>query len=455
MNLNIVILAAGEGKRMYSSTPKVLHKVGGKPMLQHVIDVANKLNPNKLIIVYGHKGEQVQSTINDAFKDNSFSWVYQDKQLGTGHALKMALPHLDSTGATLVLYGDVPLINYKTLTKMLDSYNENVVMLTAILNDTYGYGRILRDETGKIIKVVEEKDTTDKEKDIKEINTGFYIFPNHLLPIWLNQLSNDNQQKEYYLTDVVELAHKSNKLIQNIATTTIYEIIGVNNKVQLEQVERIYQGILADTLLEKGVTLADKSRIDIRGDISVGQDCYIDVNCVFEGNITLGNNVIIGVGSVLKNVIISDGVCIKPYSIIEDAILGADSIIGPFSRIRPGTTLAQNTHIGNFVEVKNSKIGIGSKVNHLTYVGDAEIGSGVNVGAGSVTCNYDGKNKFKTVIEDGVFIGSGTMMVAPVTIKTGGVIGAGSTITKDTPENELTVSRAKQVTVLGWKKKQK
>lgn len=453
MNLNIVILAAGEGKRMYSNVSKVLHKVGNKSMLQHVIETANKLNPSKLVVVYGYKGEQVKSSIDSIFQNNNFIWALQDKQLGTGHALKMALPHLDNNGATLVLYGDVPLISPDTLAQMLLDFTDNIVMLTATLENPSGYGRIVRDATNNIVRIVEEKDTTDTEKTINEINTGFYLFSNKLLPVWLNSLSNNNQQGEYYLTDVIELAHKSNIKIKSKQITNIYEIVGINNKIQLEQLERRYQLIQANKLLEQGVTFADKSRVDIRGLMSVGQDCFIDINCIFEGNITLGNNVKIGAGCILKNVKISDGVEIKPYSIIEDAELGQKSIIGPFSRIRPGTTLNEKTHIGNFVEVKNSKIGMGSKVNHLTYIGDSEIGAGVNVGAGSVTCNYDGKNKFKTVIEDNVFIGSGTMMVAPVTIKTGGVIGAGSTITKDTPENELTVSRAKQITVVGWKKK--
>ncbi|MCE2705710.1 MAG: bifunctional UDP-N-acetylglucosamine diphosphorylase/glucosamine-1-phosphate N-acetyltransferase GlmU [Proteobacteria bacterium] len=455
MKLSIVILAAGQGKRMYSKTPKVLHKIGGKPILQHVIETAVKLNPNRLIIIGGHGYEEVKTTIDNTFTNNSFKWVFQDKQLGTGHALMQALPYLDNDGCTLVLYGDVPLINLTTLQQMIAKYEDNLVMLTSVLDNPSGYGRVVRDDKYKISKVVEEKDATLAEKLIREVNTGFYILANKFLPEWLSKISNNNQQSEYYLTDVIAFSYSHGVLVDYVESSNVFEALGINNKIQLEQLERVYQLYLADKLLESGATLADKSRVDIRGDVTVGQDCYIDVNCILEGNVVLGNNVVLGAGSILKNVIISDGVNIKPYSIIEDAVIGEHCQVGPFSRIRPGTRLNSNVHIGNFVEVKNSTIAHASKVNHLTYIGDAEIGSSVNIGAGSVTCNYDGKNKSKTVIGNGVFIGSGTMMVAPVHIKDGGVIGAGSTITKDTPENELTVARAKQVTVTGWVKRNK
>jgi bifunctional UDP-N-acetylglucosamine pyrophosphorylase/glucosamine-1-phosphate N-acetyltransferase len=448
--INIVILAAGQGKRMNSSLPKVLHKVGHKSMLEHVITTALSFNPEKLIIVYGHGGDIVKSSINNAFAKNDFIWVLQDKQQGTGHALKCALPHIDNDGATLVLYGDVPLISSNTLQHMQELYDGGVVMLTAQLNDPSGYGRVVRDESFQIKCIVEEKDATQSEKFITEINTGFYILPNRYLDKWLNSLENNNSQGEYYLTDVVSRAYGQNIEIRYYTAEHNYEIMGVNNKMQLEYLERIHQCKLAEGLLGSGATLRDKSRIDIRGKITCGMDCIIDVNCIFEGTVTLGNNVIIGAGSVLKDTLVGDNVIIKPYSIIEDAKIGVDSQIGPFARIRPGTELIGGAHVGNFVEIKNSQIGQGSKVNHLTYIGDCTIGVQVNIGAGSVTCNYDGKNKYKTIIEDNVFIGSGTMMVAPVTISEGGVIGAGSTITKTTESNELTVSRAKQITVKGW-----
>lgn len=452
--INIVILAAGQGKRMNSSLPKVLHKVGNKSLLEHVISTALSLNPEKLIIIYGHGGDTVKSSINKIFDQNNFIWMFQDKQLGTGHALKCALPHLDNDGATLVLYGDVPLISTNTLSRMQELYDGGLVMLCAQLDNPFGYGRVVRDEGFQIKCIVEEKDATQSEKFINEVNTGFYILPNEHLGKWLNTLENNNNQNEYYLTDVIAKAYKQNMEIRYHTAEHNYEIMGVNNKLQLEYLERIYQCKLAEALLESGATLLDKSRIDIRGKISCGMDCIIDVNCVFEGTVSLGDNVVIGIGSILKNVTIGNNVTIKPYSIIEDAKIGPDSQIGPFARIRPGTELIGGAHIGNFVEIKNSHIGQNSKVNHLTYIGDSTMGSGVNVGANSVTCNYDGKNKFRTIIEDNVFIGSGTMMVAPVTISRGSVIGAGSTITKTTEANELTVSRSKQVTVKGWMSRQ-
>lgn len=447
---NVVILAAGQGKRMNSCLPKVLHKVGNKPMLEHVISTALSLNPEKLIIVYGHGGDAVKSSINESFLKNNFIWVFQDKQLGTGHALKYALPHVDNDGAILVLYGDVPLINSCTLRCMQELYDGGVVMLTAQLNDPSGYGRVVRDEGFQIQRIVEEKDASQSEKFINEVNTGFYILPNEHLGKWLNTLENNNAQSEYYLTDIIAKAYKQHMEIRYHTAEHNYEIMGVNNKLQLEYLERIYQCKLAEALLESGATLLDKSRIDIRGKITCGMDCIIDVNCIFEGIISLGDNVVIGAGCILKNVVIGNDVIIKPYSIIEDTKIGPNSQIGPFARLRPGTDLIGGAHIGNFVEIKNSSIGQNSKVNHLTYIGDCTMGSGVNVGAGSVTCNYDGKNKFRTVIENNVFIGSGAMMVAPVTISEGGVIGAGSTITKTTEANELTVSRASQITVKGW-----
>lgn len=452
--LNIVILAAGQGKRMNSKLPKVLQPISQKPMLQHVIETAKKLTPHKLIVVYGHGGEQVQNYMNEVFP-NEITWALQDKQLGTGHALKCALPHLDKTGATLVLYGDVPLISADTLKALQSKLNNNLVMLSDLMTNPTGYGRVVRDETHNICAIVEEKDANDVEKKIQEVNTGFYAFSNSHLEKWLNNLSNENAQGEYYLTDVVAMAYQDKLSVESITAPNAYEVMGVNNKLQLEELERIHQVNQANQLLVSGATLIDKRRIDIRGNVSVGQDCAIDVNCVFEGTVSLGNNVSIGAGCILKNVTIADNVTIKPYSILEDASVDSGAQVGPYARLRPGAKLAQNTHVGNFVEIKKSTVGVGSKVNHLTYIGDSEIGSGVNIGAGTVTCNYDGKNKFKTTIGDNVFIGSGSMLVAPVEIGNGALIGAGSVVTKNAPENELTVARAKQITVGGWLKKKK
>lgn len=453
--INIVILAAGQGKRMNSALPKVLHKISTKPMLQRVIETAQLLKPSKLVVVYGHGGDQVQQAMNQVFGDETIIWAQQDRQLGTGHALKCALPYLDQTGLTLVLYGDVPLINVTTLEQMLAKYQQNLVVLTDKVEQPYGYGRIVRNAAGKIVRVIEEKDASASERLINEINTGFYLLPNQYLSQWLENLSNNNSQGEYYLTDVVELADAQNIAIDYVLAAEHYEVLGVNNKLQLEQLERFYQVIQANKLLEAGVTLYDKQRIDIRGSLTAGSDCSIDVNCIFEGVVNLGNNVRIGAGCHLKNVTIANNVTIKAYSILEDSIVFDGVQIGPYARLRPGSNLAENSHVGNFVEIKNSSVGIGSKVNHLTYIGDAQIGNQVNIGAGSVTCNYDGKNKFKTIIGDNVFIGSGTMMVAPVTINDRSLIGAGSVITSDTPADELTLARAKQVTVNGWLKSNK
>lgn len=453
--LNIVILAAGQGKRMNSKLPKVLHPISTKPMLQHVIETAKQLQPSKLVVVYGHGGNIVQSEINKIFTDGNVLWAYQDQQLGTGHALKCAVPYLDKDGLTLVLYGDVPLINVATLKDMVSKYQDNLVMLTDEVDNPFGYGRIVRDHQGRISSIVEEKDTNTQQKSIKEINTGFYVFPNKRLSVWLNSLSNSNSQGEYYLTDVVEKAYHDGVVIDYVKSPYNYEVMGVNNKLQLEELERIYQLNKANKLLESGVTLFDKKRIDLRGELKAGQDCIIDVNCIFDGTVELGDNVSIGAGCILKNVIIGNDVVIKAYSVLEDSTVANGAQIGPYARLRPGTELSENSHIGNFVEIKNSKVGVGSKVNHLTYIGDSEIGSKVNVGAGTVTCNYDGKNKFKTVIGDDVFVGSGSMLVAPVNIGNGALIAAGSVITKDAAENELTVARAKQVTIAGWLAKNK
>jgi bifunctional UDP-N-acetylglucosamine pyrophosphorylase/glucosamine-1-phosphate N-acetyltransferase len=450
-SLSIVILAAGKGKRMYSSMPKVLHPIGGEPMLARVIRTARGLNPSRLVVVYGHGGDQVRARIGDA----DLVWAEQAEQLGTGHALKMALPHLPADGKTLVLYGDVPLTKASTLQKLVDAAGKGMAVLTDVLADATGYGRMLRGADGKLKAIVEHKDCTPEQLAIREINTGMMVLPNAQLAGWLNALKNGNAQGEYYLTDVLELAVQDGVAVESASVDASWEASGVNNKLQLAELERILQANQARALLEAGVTLADPARIDIRGELKHGMDVSIDVGCVFEGAVELGDNVEIGAHCVLKNVRIAAGAKIAPFSHLEDAVVGEACKIGPYARLRPGADLAAHVHIGNFVEVKKSKIGEASKVNHLTYIGDAEIGRKVNVGAGSVTCNYDGVNKFKTIIGDNVFVGSGTLMVAPVVLEKDSTIGAGSVISKNTPAGELTVARARQVTIPGWKRPEK
>jgi bifunctional UDP-N-acetylglucosamine pyrophosphorylase/glucosamine-1-phosphate N-acetyltransferase len=449
-NLNIVILAAGLGKRMYSALPKVLHLLAGKPLLSHVLDTAHALSPQKVCVVYGHGNETVPKTI----ANNELIWIKQEPQLGTGHALMQSLPHLDKEGVTLVLYGDVPLIRAETLEELITAVSaEKLALLTLELNDPSGYGRIMRDiETGKISAIVEEKDASTVQCQIHEINTGIMAVPNALLHDWLPKLENKNAQKEYYLTDIVAMAATAGVKIEVAHPAHTWEVLGVNSKVQLAALERIHQNEYANKLLEQGVTLTDPSRIDIRGQLDCGKDVEIDINCIFEGLVKIGTGVRIGAHSILKNVKVEAGTTIFPFSLIENTDIGKNCRIGPFARIRPGTRLASEVHVGNFVEVKNSSISTGSKANHLTYIGDTTIGKNVNVGAGTITCNYDGVNKFQTIIEDNVFIGSDTQLIAPVKVAKGSTIGAGSTITRDTPPEELTLSRAKQVSVAGWKR---
>jgi bifunctional UDP-N-acetylglucosamine pyrophosphorylase / glucosamine-1-phosphate N-acetyltransferase len=449
-NLNIIILAAGLGKRMHSALPKVLHLLAGKSLLSHVLDTANALSPQKVCVVYGHGNE----TVPDAICNNQLIWVKQEPQLGTGHALMQALPHLDKKGMTLVLYGDVPLIRLETLQNLIMAAStENLALLTLELDEPTGYGRIVRDtETKDIFAIVEEKDASIDQQKIHEINTGIMVVPNTNLHEWLPKLENKNAQKEYYLTDIVAMAAKAGGKIEAVHPSDIWEILGVNSKVQLAALERTYQEIFANKLLEQGVTLTDPSRIDIRGQLDCGKDVEIDINCIFEGVVKVGDGVRIGAHSILKNVKVETGTTIFPFSLIENADIGRDCRIGPFCRIRPGTSLADEVHVGNFVEVKNSSIDAGSKANHLSYIGDTTVGKKVNVGAGTITCNYDGANKFQTIIEDNVFIGSDTQLIAPVKIAKGSTIGAGSTITRSTPPEELTLSRSKQVSITGWKR---
>ncbi len=445
--LNIVILAAGKGTRMHSDKPKVLHAIAGKAMLQHVVDVAANLRPVKTIVVYGHGGEMVPK----ALAQSAALFVLQEPQLGTGHAVQQALPQLDDDSVSLVLYGDVPLIQQNTLEKILAD-KDALSLLTQNLDDPKGYGRIVRDVSGKVSCIVEEKDTTTEQRQIQEINTGILAAPTGLLREWLGKLRNENAQGEYYLTDIVGMAVAQGVAIKTAQPAHAWEVMGINSKVQLAQLERIWQLELADRLLKQGVTLADPARLDIRGELACERDVEIDVGCIFEGKVQLGNGVKVGAYSVVKNTRIASNTHIAPYSHIDQAEIGDRCHIGPFARIRPGSKLQNDVHIGNFVEIKNSEISNNSKANHLSYIGDATVGSRVNIGAGTITCNYDGANKFRTVIEDDVFIGSDTQLVAPVTIGRGATIGAGSTITKDAPSGELTLSRAKQVSVPDWQR---
>jgi bifunctional UDP-N-acetylglucosamine pyrophosphorylase/glucosamine-1-phosphate N-acetyltransferase len=448
--LNIVILAAGLGKRMHSALPKVLHPLAGKPLLGHVLDTARLLSPQSICVVYGHGGEAVPQTIGN----EGLTWVQQTPQLGTGHALMQALPHLDNTGMTLVLYGDVPLTSIETLRRLIATAgSKDFALLTVELADPAGYGRIVRnDERGGIVAIVEEKDASKAQRQIREINTGIMVIPNSYLHGWLYKLENKNAQKEYYLTDIVAMAVEDRIKVQAAQPAYDWETTGVNSKTQLAALERIYQNEYAKKLLDQGVTLADMLRIDIRGQLDCGRDVEIDINCIFEGHVQLADGVKVGAHSILRNVKVAAGSAIAPFSLIESAEIGKDCRIGPYARIRPGTKLASEVHIGNFVEVKNSTIAAGSKANHLSYIGDSIVGKNVNIGAGTITCNYDGANKYQTIIEDDVFVGSDTQLVAPVRVAQGSTIGAGSTITKDTPPETLTLSRAKQMSVDGWKR---
>ena len=446
--MNIVILAAGMGKRMQSALPKVLHPLAGKPLLSHVIDTARTLSPTRLCVIYGHGGEAVP----EACRAEDIRFAKQEPQLGTGHAVMQALPHLSDDVPTLVLYGDVPLTTKDSLQQLLDSAGtEKLAILTIDLPDPTGYGRILR-EGGSIVGIVEQKDASEQQRAIREINTGIMVAPTARLKKWLATLSNNNAQKEYYLTDIVARAVADGVPVVSAQPAAEWETLGVNSKVQLAELERIHQRNIANALLEQGVTLADPGRLDVRGSLVCGRDVSIDVNCVFEGRVELEDGVSIGAHSVIRNARIAKGASIKPFCHIEDAVVGPASIIGPYARLRPGTELGEDVHVGNFVEVKNSRIAAHSKANHLAYVGDADVGSRVNIGAGTITCNYDGANKFRTVIEDDAFIGSDTQLVAPVRVGKGATLGAGTTLTKDAPEGKLTVSRAKQVTIENWKR---
>jgi len=447
--LEVVVLAAGQGKRMRSDLPKVLHPLAGRPLLSHAIEAARALSPSTLCIVIGHGGDHVRTRL----AETGLTWAVQERQLGTGHAVMQALAHLDATGTVLVLYGDVPLIAPQTLRSLVEaSAGTRLALLTQELDDPRGYGRIVRDGQGRVSRIVEEKDATPEERTIREVNTGIMALPGTRLRGWLEGLRNENAQGEYYLTDVIAAAVADGVPVEVRHPRAAHECLGVNSKVELAGLERQYQASQAVRLLEAGVTLADPARIDVRGTLECGRDVSIDVNCVFEGRVSLGDGAMVGANCVLRDVAVGAGTEVKPFTHAEDAVIGANARIGPYARIRPGTRLADDVHVGNFVEVKASELGRGSKANHLAYVGDSTVGADVNIGAGTITCNYDGANKHRTVIEDDVHIGSDVQLVAPVTIGKGATIGAGATITKDVAPGGLTLTEKKQVSKPDWKR---
>jgi len=451
MQLDVVVLAAGQGKRMHSDRPKVLHELAGKPLLGHVLDTARALAPRRIFVIHGHGAEAVRAAFAGA---PDIEWVLQAEQLGTGHAVQQAAPKLAGDAQVLILYGDVPLVSGATLKRLLDASRDGVAVLTAELPDAGAYGRIVRDG-GNVKRIVEAKDASPAERAIKEFNAGLYAVSAKRLAGWLGKLKNNNAQKEYYLTDIVGFAVAEKVPVAAVKVEDAAEVEGVNSKRDLAALERALQAREARRLLEAGVTLADPARIDVRGTLDCGRDVSIDVNCVFEGKVRLGDGVRIGPNCVIKNVTIGAATVVNAFSQLEESEVGANCRLGPYARLRPGTSLAEDVHIGNFVEVKASRIAKGSKANHLTYIGDSEVGERVNVGAGTITCNYDGATKHRTIIEDECFIGSDATLVAPVRIAKGSYIGAGSTISKDTPAGQLTVARAKQVSLPGWKPKKK
>lgn len=450
--LNIVILAAGQGKRMQSNLPKVLHPIAGRPMLTHVLDSARALGAQRIAIVVGHGAEQVKQAYA-AQEDLQFA--LQQPQLGTGHAVLQAAPLLQASHAddvTIILYGDVPLVQPDTLRALLNARASGVAILTEIVSDATGYGRIVRDVQGNVCAIVEHKDATPEQLAIQEVNTGIMAVPTRQLKSWLAKLTNNNAQGEYYLTDIVGLAVAEGVSVNVAHPVASFETLGVNSRQQQAELERLWQRELARRQLEAGVTIVDPARFDLRGELLCGQDVFIDVGCVFEGRVVLADGVRIGAHCVLRNVTLGVATRIESFSHLEQAEVGADAHIGPYARLRPGAKLADATHVGNFVEIKNTNLGKGSKANHLAYVGDADVGERVNIGAGTITCNYDGVNKHRTTIEDDAFIGSDTQLVAPVRVGKGATLGAGTTLTRDAPAGQLTVSRAKQVTIEGWKR---
>ncbi|WP_419149437.1 bifunctional UDP-N-acetylglucosamine diphosphorylase/glucosamine-1-phosphate N-acetyltransferase GlmU [Pseudoalteromonas 'SMAR'] len=451
MPLNTIILAAGKGTRMRSKLPKVLHPIAGKPMVQHVIDNAVSLGARATNLVYGHGAEQLKA----ALAHNEVNWVHQADQLGTGHAVAVAQQYIGDDDKVLILYGDVPLTKQSTLQRLLDVTPDNgLAVLTVDLPNPTGYGRMLR-ENGKLVGIIEQKDASPQQLAITEINTGIMAANGGLLKKWLGQLSNDNAQGEYYLTDIVAMAHAEGIEIASAQPDDAMEVEGANNRVQLAALERAYQAWQAEELMINGASLADPARVDVRGRVATGQDVEIDVNVIFEGQVEIGNDVVIGPNCVLKNCKIGDGVVIKANTMIEDAQVADKCTLGPFARLRPGAVMEEDSHVGNFVEMKKSRLGKGSKANHLTYLGDAEVGEKVNIGAGTITCNYDGVNKSKTIIGDNAFIGSNSSLVAPVEIGSTATVGAGSVITATVKDEQLAVARGKQRNLDGWQRPQK
>lgn len=451
MNLSVIILAAGAGTRMRSLKPKVLHALAGKPMVEHVYDTSMTLGAKQVQVVYGHGGEMLQQQCQHF----SVQWALQAEQLGTAHAVQQASPNIDANDVALILYGDVPLIKAQTLETLVNRVSgNNISLLTVNLDDPTGYGRIVR-EDNDVIAIVEHKDASVDVKKISEVNTGILAVRAGYLNECLEKIDNNNAQREYYLTDIIAMAVSEGNQVVTSQPEKSFEVEGINDRKQLARLERIHQQEIADKLLSDGITLADPDRIDVRGELNAGNDSFIDINCIFEGEVNLGTNVTIGAGCVIINSTIACDAIIKPHCIIENAIIDKNAEVGPFARIRPGTHLKENTRVGNFVEIKNTVLGDNSKASHLSYLGDSEIGSDVNIGAGTITCNYDGANKFKTVIKDGAFIGSDTQLVAPVTIGKNATIGAGSTITRDTEDETLTLSRAVQKSINGWQRPKK
>ena len=446
--LSVVILAAGKGTRMYSDLPKVLHKVAGKPMVKHVIDTANQLGAENVHLIYGHGGELMRESL----ANESVNWVFQAEQLGTAHAVQQAAPFFKDDENIVILYGDAPLVTKETLEKLIAAKPENgIALLTVNLDNPTGYGRIIR-ENGNVVAIVEQKDANAEQLKIQEVNTGVLVADGAHFKTWLSRVKNNNAQGEFYLTDVIGLANQDGCQVTAVQASEFMEVEGANNRLQLAALEHFYQRKQAEKLLLAGVMLIDPERFDLRGTLEHGKDVEIDVNVIVEGHVRLGDRVKIGAGCVLKNVTIGDDVEIKPYSVLEDATIGEKAAIGPFSRLRPGAELAAETHVGNFVEIKKSTVGKGSKVNHLTYVGDTEIGENCNIGAGVITCNYDGANKLKTIIGNNVFVGSDTQLVAPVTVADGATIGAGSTITQNIEKDELVITRVPQRHIQGWQR---
>ena len=448
MGLSVVILAAGKGSRMNSNKPKVLQTLAAKPLIEHVVNTVYKLNVDNIIVVTGYLKEQVE----DALAGNKITFVHQEEQLGTGHAVLQALPYLEDQ-KVLILYGDVPLISAEVLDNLVTTtYNDDLGVLTAFMDNPTGLGRIVRDKFGAVTNIVEEKDPNDVQRQIKEINTGIYCTHRSCLAKWLPELNSNNVQNEYYLTDIVKMAKDDSSTINVAHPVHEFEVLGVNDRAQLANLERVWQRNVAEKIMAKGVSIADPNRFDVRGDVSVGKDCWLDINVIIKGNVRLGNNVVVGANCILKNCTIEDNVKIKANTMVDSSIIRRGAIVGPFARVRPDCDIKEGAVIGNFVETKKTILGKGSKASHLTYLGDSEIGENCNIGAGVITCNYDGVNKHKTMIGDGAFVGSDSQLIAPIIIGAGAFVGAGSTISKNVPSQQLAVSRAKQRHIKSWEK---